>query len=186
MADVVALSIFAFTWWFLLAVAVIAQVMTQSIPLKRQAGPITNALIVTPFVLALGLFFLGRYFGSYQGTPITRGVGAAITCLGLIAYTASHLYLRKNWSMAASIKEGHVLITGGPYRVVRHPMYSSMILVVLGSGLLADNSLMIVSTVFLGLVYYLRARKEEEFLGQEFPGYRDYVKRTKMLVPWLA
>ena len=138
MTERTALIIFESAWGLLLFIAVLAQIIFEDQP-KRKAGVVTNLLIITPFVLIFGLFYLGRYFGTYESTLVTRIAGAVTTLMGLIGYVLSILWLRRNWSLSASIKEGHKLVRSGPYRLVRHPMYSSMTLVVLGSGLLIAN-----------------------------------------------
>jgi protein-S-isoprenylcysteine O-methyltransferase Ste14 len=182
MTERAAVIIFESSWWLLLVIAVLAQILYEDRP-KKQAGLITNLLIITPFVLVFGLFYLGHYFGTYESTLATRIAGTVITVLGMTGYILSHLYLRRNWSLSASIKEGHKLVKNGPYRFVRHPMYSSMTVMVLGSGLLTANYAIILCTLVVGIVYYIRARKEEELLKEEFPEYDRYARETRMLIP---
>ena len=81
-------------WWLLLLTAVVAQILSVSQPVKKQAGTITTLLVFVPFVLVLGLFYLGRYFGTYQGNPLSRTCGAIITIawpysLFAVAYLSS-------------------------------------------------------------------------------------------------
>jgi protein-S-isoprenylcysteine O-methyltransferase Ste14 len=182
MTERVAIIIFQASWFFLLFVAVLAQIFFEDKP-KRKAGFIINMLVITPFVVAFGLFYLRRYFGTYESVITTRIGGTILLALGMIGYIVSHFYLRRNWSLSASIKEGHKLIKNGPYRLIRHPMYSSMILVVLGSGLLIANYIIILFTTIVGIAYYIRSRKEEALLREEFPEYDQYAKGTKMLIP---
>jgi protein-S-isoprenylcysteine O-methyltransferase Ste14 len=110
-------------------------------------------------------------------------LGFAIMVLGVSGYIISILHLRRNWAVSAAIKEGHTLVKSGPYKFVRHPMYFFMILVVLGSGFLISNFLIILYTPIVGILYYLRAKKEEEMLKEALPGYVQYIKETKMLIP---
>jgi protein-S-isoprenylcysteine O-methyltransferase Ste14 len=182
MTERVALVIFGFSWWLLLTIAVLAQILFEH-RLKRQAGVVTNLLVITPFVVVFGLFYLRNYFGTYESALASRIAGTVITVLGMAGYILSHLSLRRNWSLSAAIKEGHELVKSGIYRLVRHPMYSSMTVMVLGSGLLMANYMMILFTPVVGIVYYIRARKEEELLREEFPEYNQYARETRMLVP---
>ncbi len=182
MTQEITVIIFKSVWGFLLFIAVLAQILFEDRP-KRKAGFIINQLVITPFVVAFGLFYLGRYFGTYESTLATRIGGTVLLALGMIGYIISHFYLRRNWSLSASIKEGHKLIKNGPYRLVRHPMYSSMILVVLGSGFLIANYIIILFTPIVGIAYYIRARKEEALLREEFSEYDQYARGTKMLIP---
>ena len=182
MTYVIALIIFKSIWGLLIFIAMVAQILFAD-KSKRKAGLITNLLVITPFVVVLGLFYLRRWGGTYESTVTTRLTGAALVGLGMIGYILSHFYLRSNWSLSVSIKEGQQLIKRGPYKLVRHPMYSSMTLVVLGSGLLTANYLMLLFTPVIFIIYYIRARKEETLLRVEFPEYIQYTRGTKMLIP---
>ena len=184
MTEKIALLIFASIWGILLAVPAVtlAYSLYKDRP-KKQAGIITNFLIAAPYVFVFSLFYLDSYFGVYEGNDALRISGAVVAVLGMAGYLLSHLYLRRNWSLLASVREGHRLIVVGPYRFVRHPMYSSMTATVLGSGLLVDNWAIIASTVIVGCAYYFRARKEETLLTEEFPEYRQYARKTKMFIP---
>lgn len=169
---------------FLLLIVILAQIVFGG-KLKKKAGLITNMIIVTPFLIAFILFVFQGYFGAYKSTLVTLIAGVVITTLGILGYIVSILYLWKNWSFSASIKEGHKLVKTGPYRYIRHPIYSSLILVFVGSGLLVSNYIIILCTSIVGFVYYLRARKEEQLLKEEFPEYNKYINETKMLIPGL-
>jgi protein-S-isoprenylcysteine O-methyltransferase Ste14 len=182
MTEEIAIIIFLVSWATLIVIAVLAQILFEDKP-KRQAGLIINLLVITPFIVSLGWFYLRNYFGTYESTPITRISGTAVLALGMIGYIISHFYLRRNWSLSASIKEGHKMIKNGPYRFVRHPMYTSMLFVALGSGLLIANYPIIICTTIVGFAYYIRAKKEETLLRVEFPEYDKYASRTKMFIP---
>jgi protein-S-isoprenylcysteine O-methyltransferase Ste14 len=182
MTQETAVIIFKSAWGLLLFIAVLGQLLFMDKP-KRKAGVLTNLLVITPFVVVFGLFFLGRYVGTYENTSTTRITGVVFLGFGMIGYIISHFYLRRNWSVSASIKEGHKLIKRGPYRLVRHPMYSSMTLTVFGSGFLIANYLIILFTIVVFMIYYIRARNEEALLRKEFPEYNEYVRSTKMLLP---
>ncbi len=177
--------IFISTWWILAAAAVVAYALSGNPPSKRRAGLTADLLVIAPFILVPGLFYLGSVVGTYVGNEIARAAGAIAAILGLCVYLLCHFSLRKNWSLAASIREGQGLVVSGPYRFARHPMYGSMTLVVLGSGLLSDNYLIIASTVVVAALYYVRAKREEALLSLEFPGFAAYASRVKMFVPFV-
>jgi protein-S-isoprenylcysteine O-methyltransferase Ste14 len=182
MTQETAVMIFKFSWGLLLAIAVLSQILFEDKP-KKKAGFITNLLIITPFVIVLGLFYFGRYFGVFESTLATRIEGTVIVVLGMVGYILSLLSLLRNWSLSASIKEGHKLVKSGPYKLIRHPMYSSTTVIVLGSGLLIANYIMILFTPLVGIVYYIRAGKEEALLRGEFPDYDRYAGETRILIP---
>jgi protein-S-isoprenylcysteine O-methyltransferase Ste14 len=182
MKQATAVMIFKSSWGLLLLFALLSQILFEEKP-KKKARLTANLLVIIPFVIVLGLFYFRHYFGTYESTLATRMAGSGITVLGMIGYILSLLFLRRNWSLSASIKEGHKLIKSGPYKLVRHPMYFSMTVIVLGTGLLIANYMMILFTPVVGIVYYIRARKEEALLRGEFPEYDRYAGETKMLIP---
>lgn len=177
--------VFVSIWWVLAAAALIAYLLSGNAPPKRRSGMTANLLVIVPFLLVPVLFYAGRYGGVYQGNEITRAAGGFAAGAGLAGYLMCHVYLRRNWSLAASVKEGQRLVTSGPYRYVRHPMYSSMTAIVLGSGLLTDNYLIVAATVVVATAYYVRARREEELLRQEFPEFERYASKVTMFIPFV-
>ena len=185
MSPRVSYIIFISTWWILAAAALVAYLISGNLPSKRRAGLTADLMVIAPFILVPGLFYLGRYGGTYVGSEITRAAGAIVAISGLCVYLICHFYLRKNWSLAGSIREGQGLVVSGPYRFVRHPMYGSMTLVVLGSGMLTDNYLIIASTAVVAALYYVRATLEETLLRLEFPEFAGYARRVRMFIPFV-
>jgi protein-S-isoprenylcysteine O-methyltransferase Ste14 len=177
------LAAFGIVWTILLAAALIGQVVWRHGARRREAGFGVDFLVFVPFILVFALASLPPHLGRYQGNAVTLAAGAVVAGSGLALYLVSHLYLRGNWSISAAVVEGQELITSGPYARVRHPMYASMVLITLGSGLLIDNYYMLLATILVAAVYYVRARREEELLGEEFPQYADYVRQTRMFLP---
>ncbi len=177
------LAAFGIVWSVLLAVAVLGQAIWGHGPKRRAAGFGFDFLVFIPFILVLVLASLPHQLGLYQGNLLSLVGGELAAAGGLALYIVSHVYLRGNWSISASIMEGQELVTAGLYSRVRHPMYSSMVLITLGSGLLIDNYFIILAAVPIAAIYYFRARKEEELLSQEFPEYQEYAKKTRMFFP---
>jgi len=64
-------------------------------------------------------------------------------------------------------------------------MYSSMTAIVLGSGLMTDNYLIVAATIVVAMVYYVRAREEEDLLRQEFPEFEQYASKVAMFIPFV-
>lgn len=106
----------------------------------------------------------------------TLGVGLAITarvCLGL------------GWVAPASSKQHRELITKGPYALVRHPMYGGLLLAMLGSAI-GQSVLWLLPLIVYGPGFILSARREENLLLEQLSErYRDYMRRTKMFVPFV-
>jgi protein-S-isoprenylcysteine O-methyltransferase Ste14 len=174
--------IFKICWAFLLVAAVAAQVIFAG-KTKKKAGAENNVFVIAAFAAALGWFFVRDSIGAYSGNVISEAAGAVIVVVGVAGYLWALFVLRRNWSISAEIKEGHTLVTNGPYRFVRHPMYYFMMLVLIGSGLLISNYMILIFSPVVGVAYYFRAKVEERMLEEEFAGYGEYAKRTKMLIP---
>ena len=110
-------------------------------------------------------------------------VRAAATPLTLIAFSLAVyglLYLRRNLSI---IPEARRLVTGGPYRVIRHPLYAAEILAAAGAVLAKPGLWATAALVPFIAVQLTRARFEERLLARTFAQYRDYMRRTRRLIP---
>lgn len=77
------------------------------------------------------------------------------------------------------------LVESGAYRLIRHPIYSGVVLAAIGWGMIASSGLTIVLAAALFLLFAGKSRREEAWLVAEHPGYRDYQARTKRLIPWI-
>jgi protein-S-isoprenylcysteine O-methyltransferase Ste14 len=182
MTQEVSLLIFRYSWSLLLFITVLYLILFEDWA-KTKAGVVTNFIVIVPYLMVFGLYYIRDYIGTYEGTIALRITGATVLFCGMAIYIYSHFLLRGNWSIMASIKKSHQLVKSGLYRYIRHPMYASMLLIVPGSGLLISNYLMLVSTPIVGAIYYIRAKKEEELLTKNLPGYELYVQETKMFIP---
>ena len=118
-------------------------------------------------------------------TLVTAIVADVIVLAGLVVAVWARIVLGGNWSARVALKENHELIRRGPYRVVRHPIYSGLLLMIFGTALLMGHI-----AGFLGLVicfcgFWIKLRQEEALLTTRLPGYSEYMARTKALVPFL-
>ncbi|RAP56341.1 isoprenylcysteine carboxylmethyltransferase family protein [Oleiagrimonas sp. MCCC 1A03011] len=113
-------------------------------------------------------------------------VGLALTWAGLAFAVWARLYIGRNWSASVQVKVGHELVRSGPYRFVRHPIYTGLLFAFLGSALAMDQWRGVVAVVIVlaGFVYKLRL--EERWMIETFgDDYRDYRRRTYALVPFV-
>jgi protein-S-isoprenylcysteine O-methyltransferase Ste14 len=110
--------------------------------------------------------------------------GAALTAVGLLFSVWARRHLGKNWSQAVTVKEGHELITSGPYALVRHPIYTGLLLALIGSAVARREwrGLLAVALVFGALWHKLRL--EEKWMRVQFgESYEAYSRRVAALVP---
>ena len=112
-------------------------------------------------------------------------MGVALCVLGFGLAIIARWYLGRNWGMPMSRKEQPELVTGGPYASIRHPIYTGLILAMLGSAI-GVNILWILMLVPVGAYFIFSARREETLMLQLFPEqYGAYMARTGMLAPRL-
>lgn len=137
-------------------------------------------------ILAVVLVRLVRVHGLAVHSRALQVVGLVVFACGLGLAVWARIFLGRNWGMPMSEKDETELVTSGPYRFVRHPIYSGILLAILGSALALNLYLLVV--VALGGVYFAySARVEERRLAGLFPSaYPGYRARTKMLVPFLG
>ncbi|MGH3222428.1 MAG: methyltransferase family protein [Streptosporangiaceae bacterium] len=124
--------------------------------------------------------------GSFVVHSVVLGaVGAVLFACGIALAVWARLHLGRNWGMPMSQRAEPELVTSGPYRFVRHPIYTGLLTALLGTALV-DNLLgLIVVAVLIGYFYY-SGTVEERNLTATFPtAYPEYKRRTKMLIPFL-
>jgi protein-S-isoprenylcysteine O-methyltransferase Ste14 len=94
--------------------------------------------------------------------------------------------LGRNWSANVTFKEGHELITSGPYAYVRHPIYSGLLLLILSVAVYAGSVISFVIFLLFFLGAFLKAGKEERLMAEHFPdAYPIYLKRVKAIIPFV-
>jgi protein-S-isoprenylcysteine O-methyltransferase Ste14 len=117
--------------------------------------------------------------------PLAGPTGVALCALGVGLAIWARVHLGRNWGMPMSRKENPELVTTGPYRFVRHPIYSGILLAMLGSTLGASIIWLVPLVVSVAYFVY-SARAEERLMLEQFPAqYRAYMQRTKMLLPFM-
>ncbi|MGH8216960.1 MAG: methyltransferase family protein [Steroidobacteraceae bacterium] len=112
-------------------------------------------------------------------------LGAVLTLIGLLFTVWARVYLGRNWSgMFATIKADHELITGGPYGLVRHPIYSGLTLAFIGTALAIGQWRSVLGTALLLVAIVHRIVVEEGFMREQFgAAYDAYAKRVRALIP---
>jgi len=127
---------------------------------------------------------LGVFRGhSHNTDPWRTGVGLALFALGLGFAIWARLHIGRNWGSPMSQKDEPELVTSGPYRLVRHPIYSGILVAGVGTAVGLDW-LWLTAVVLAGIYFLYSATVEERYLTEQFPDdYPAYKRSTKMLVP---
>ena len=151
----------------------------------RGEGWVAAQLILFVVIAVAGLRDLGsRLPGEGSGWFVTS-VGLAAIAFGAVVAG------RGVWDLGASLSpfprplEGAPLVDIGAYRLIRHPIYSGLVVTALGWGLVTWSGLAIAVAGLLFLLFAGKSRREEAWLAEVHPGYRAYQARTKRLIPWL-
>jgi protein-S-isoprenylcysteine O-methyltransferase Ste14 len=110
--------------------------------------------------------------------------GLLIVCGGALSL-AGVLRLGANLTAVPFPKDDSTLVETGPYNFVRHPIYSGLILVAYGWALVVHGWLTLGYATLLFILFDIKSRREEQWLGDKFPGYAAYQKRVHKLIPWV-
>jgi protein-S-isoprenylcysteine O-methyltransferase Ste14 len=141
-----------------------------------------------PGLLLVIAFVLTRVFNTRTlavHSVLLQVVGTVLFAAGLALAIWARIYLGRNWGMPMTKKEEPELVTSGPYRYVRHPIYSGLLLAVLGTAL-ATNLYLLIALVIAGAYFIYSASVEERLMTDSFPGaYGKYKAATKMLIPFV-
>ena len=119
--------------------------------------------------------------------PLTYGVGLALVMLGLAFTVWARLHLGRNWSGTVTLKEGHELIRSGPYAYVRHPIYTGLLVALLGSAVACGELRAMIGLSVVAGAFIRKLRIEERFMRAIFPGqYPRYCTEVPALIPFTA
>ncbi|HEX4009318.1 MAG TPA: isoprenylcysteine carboxylmethyltransferase family protein [Solirubrobacteraceae bacterium] len=139
-------------------------------------------IIIVLVGAALRVFHTGGY--AVHST-VAQVIGAVVFAAGLALAVWARLYLGRNWGMPMTHKEEPELVTSGPYRFVRHPIYSGILLGMVGTAL-ATNLWWLIAFLMTGAYFVHSARVEEGIMAKTFPdAYPSYRMQTKMIIPFV-
>jgi protein-S-isoprenylcysteine O-methyltransferase Ste14 len=109
-----------------------------------------------------------------------------VTLAGIAFTWWARIHLGRFWSNAITHKEGHKVIDTGPYGMVRHPIYTGLILGMIATGIAVGTVSAVLGAILISLGMAWKAKMEEVFLGQELgPDYVTYRQRVPMIIPFL-
>ena len=122
---------------------------------------------------------------DHRWLPDLRIVGDVVCVLGVVIAITARRALAGNWSSAVTLKADHELIRTGAYRFVRHPIYTGILTLCLGSAI-ADGQLRgALAFVLMLVAFSIKARREEQLLMQHFADYAAYKREVKALIPFV-
>ncbi len=167
-------------WAYWLVIAVTAK--AEQTRWTRCAGVRVGLILVILLLIRLRVF---KGPGAATGNPWLLGIGLAFFVLGLALAVWARVYLGRNWGMPMSQRADPELVTTGPYRRIRHPIYSGVILGMAGTAI-AVSPYWLNAVAILGAYFLFSAVIEERTMAKLFPAaYPSYKRATKMLVPYI-
>jgi protein-S-isoprenylcysteine O-methyltransferase Ste14 len=145
------------------------------------AGVRVAVVLLVLLVLRAGVF-RGH---ATNNDPWRNGLGLAVFLLGLALAVWARIYIGRNWGAPMSRKDDPELVTTGPYRTIRHPIYSGIILAMVGTAI-ALSWFWLIAVAVLGGYFVYSALMEERYMTEQFPdAYPPYKHSTKMLIPFI-
>ena len=161
-------------------------------PVQTREGVSSRLSYTILTIAAFFLMFSGEVprewlrMALFTPTRWSAAIGIAVTVAGIAFAIWARAYLGGNWSSAVTVKVGHQLIRSGPYRWVRHPIYTGIILAMLGTAVVRDQVRGLVAVVLLYLGFKIKSKIEEHAMTGTFGAeYDAYSRSTGAIVPRL-
>jgi len=162
-------------------------------PATRTESPwIRFGVYGLPLLIAIGLLGPERWFGGWLGerfvtpTDLVLAVALMLAVAGIALAIWARRILGPNWSGVVQLKQDHELIEAGPYRWIRHPIYTGLLLAFLGTALRTGEWRGLLAVLIVGLSFWRKLRLEERWLIEHFgERYEAYRKRSKALIPFV-
>lgn len=175
--------VFAIVWaafwlyWFAAAFSI----KRGRVPWSREVGIRVVIVAVVILLVHLGAF---RHRGS--STDFWRaGLGLVLLAFGLGFAIWARVCIGRNWGMPMTQKNAPELVRNGPYRLVRHPIYSGILVAGAGTAV-ALNWTWLIAAALAAIYFIYSATVEERYLAEQFPdAYPTYRRSTKMLIPFV-
>jgi len=171
-----------FVYWFAVARNVKAT--------TREESAASRAAHILPLVAAAWLLWAPAVPGEFlEARLFPRSAalyfsGAAVLACGLGFAVWARQHLGRNWSGTVTVKEGHELIRTGPYRYVRHPIYTGLLLGFIGSAIARDEWRGVLAVAIAWLALWRKLRLEERWMQERFgAAYARYRAEVPALVP---
>lgn len=194
MTDLTARTIFGILWFAFAAMRIYYQKQAgpeqRRLYTKREGAPmaIIRVVLALPFMVAISLYPFWPRPLAWAALPLpstVRLLGASLMVAGLLACWWVNATLGRNFSGTLALRADHQLIQHGPYRWVRHPMYTSFLVLMAGMLLLTGNWFVGGAPIVIVLfVMFYRTPKEEAMMLERFGDeYREVIQRTGRFLP---
>jgi protein-S-isoprenylcysteine O-methyltransferase Ste14 len=148
-----------------------------------------NRVLVIISMLLLGWHRLSTGWLGYELIPRTLAkalTGLAVTTAGVAFAIWARKILADNWSAQPTLKQNHELIMQGPYKIVRHPIYTGILIAVLGTAIMVGQVRGFVGFAVVFFALWHKSLFEEDLMCKQFgEQYQAYTQHVKGLIPWI-
>lgn len=146
-----------------------------------------------PLIIAIILLGPGEWFGDsllrenfVPHSDLVGNIGLVFCVIGAFIACWSRYLLGKNWSLSVQRKENHELIQNGIYKLLRHPIYTGLLLLFIGNMIIVGDYRGIIAVILVFISFWFKLLKEEKLLIETFGNqYTEYKNGTKALFPFL-
>ena len=145
---------------------------------------VSKFIHITTIIIVCDSLFIDNFLGlEFHDNIFFSYLGVAISSIAITLFISSKISLGKNYSPCYDQRKPKNITSSGLYKYVRHPIYTSNVLLLVGTFIISGSYLMIINILILSLFYAISAYREEKYLINNFTYYKTYSKNTGMFVP---
>ena len=145
---------------------------------------ISKLIHVTTIIIVCDSVLIDNFLGlEFHDNLLFTYIGISISTIAISLFISSKITLGKNYSPCYDQRKPKNITSSGLYKYVRHPIYSSNILLLIGTFMISGSYLMLVNIFILSFFYTMSAYREEKYLITNFNYYNGYSKKTGMFLP---
>ena len=147
----------------------------------------TLLLVAGGILMALPTLPWGILGGRFIPESVTLAtVGLALVAIGLAFSVWARVHLGANWSARVTIKRDHALIRSGPYALVRHPIYTGLLIAIAGTAIIVGEWRAVASWILFAASFYVKLRREEAWMAETFGAeYSAYRSEVAAIIPFV-
>jgi protein-S-isoprenylcysteine O-methyltransferase Ste14 len=183
-------NVIGICWGVFIVVWLLAAIFTKHTVYRESRAQ--RSRYVIPIVIGCWLLFRGyRLAYPFNLCIIPHSdallLAAAILCICGVGFCFwARAVLGRNWSGTVTVKENHELIVRGPYRLVRHPIYTGLLAMVVATAMQEGHLGGIIGFLLIAVSFWIKSSYEEEVMRKQFPNqYPAYRERVRRIIPFI-
>ncbi len=177
-------------WALIVALWVVSSFWAKPVAEKAGRGwsaALTLAIAAIVLLFRFGIVPASVNLGLWRSPTSVEVTADALTLLGAGFLVWARLTLGTNWSANVTFKIDHQMVQAGPYRLVRHPIYTGFLLMILGSAVFYGHLLGVAAFFLCLAAFVIKLTREEALMLKHFPDqYAEYRRRVRALVPYIV